>query len=145
MRLLGSKYSHRLLAATLIGFPFLVVGLLAILDIFAGGVNLVLEGENPLLVLNANFTRNNIGLSKSFLLSCWPLLISSVLCLQLWFMMPLSNGHILFWFAVAVSFAVPTAAYIGGQVFNAWPFPLSLLSYILIWKEIRIQQDEKNE
>ena len=139
MRLFNNKYSYFLLFATIIGLPFFVVGLLALLDILAGGVKLTVEGENPLLVLNIGFTHNNIGLSKSFFLTCWPLFVSSVLCLRFWLKPHANNSWTLFYIALAVSFAVPIAAYSAGYIFKAWPFPISILVYILIWMAVRMQ------
>ena len=47
MRSFDNKHSHFLLLATIIGLPFLVIGLLASLDILAGGVKLALGGREP--------------------------------------------------------------------------------------------------
>ena len=139
MRSFDNKHSHFLLLATIIGLPFLVIGLLASLDILAGGVKLALEGESPLLVLNTGFTRDNVGLSKSFLLTCWPLFVSSVLCLRLWLKPRANNSRMLFYTALAVSFAVPIVAYSAGYIFKVWPFPLSVPAYMLIWMVVQIR------
>lgn len=137
------RYNVALLLITILGLPFFLAGTVALLDLIKEGLAVLLNGGNPFMVLSPEYTKNKLGLSKSLLLDCWPMLMSTLLCFRMWAKPNSGRNYVFFGIFSVASYALPVAAVLAGYTIRSWVVLLSLIVCLIIFKIISKNQNCK--